>query len=126
MVADNIRIVRTLNQQVPSHSGVAIASDVDLGIFRARLVIERVFGPGQFFAALEPQPPEAARRLVLESGQLVKRIARRCGFGSEETTRRSFLRLLAITPQDYRAPVQLLNGLPWVGVSNQASSVRSI
>ncbi len=33
----------------------------------------------------------------------VKRIAQRCGFGSEETMRRSFLRLLAVTPQDYRS-----------------------
>jgi len=33
----------------------------------------------------------------------VKRIAQRCGFGSEETLRRSFLRIVAITPQDYRA-----------------------
>ena len=34
----------------------------------------------------------------------VKRIASRCGFGSEETMRRSFHRLMVITPQDYRAP----------------------
>jgi transcriptional regulator GlxA family with amidase domain len=33
----------------------------------------------------------------------VKRIAERCGFGSEETLRRSFGRLLAATPQDYRS-----------------------
>lgn len=33
----------------------------------------------------------------------VKRMAARCGFGSEETMRCSFKRLLAATPQDYRA-----------------------
>jgi AraC-like DNA-binding protein len=33
----------------------------------------------------------------------VKRISQRCGFGSEETMRLSFLRLLSATPQDYRA-----------------------
>jgi hypothetical protein len=38
---------------------------------------------------------EAARRLLSESRTPVKRIAQRCGFGSEETMRRSFLRLLA-------------------------------
>jgi transcriptional regulator GlxA family with amidase domain len=32
----------------------------------------------------------------------VNRISQRCGFGSEETMRRSFLRLLAATPQEYR------------------------
>jgi transcriptional regulator GlxA family with amidase domain len=46
---------------------------------------------------------EAARRLLSESRTPVKRIAQRCGFGSEETMRRSFLRLLAVTPQDYRS-----------------------
>jgi transcriptional regulator GlxA family with amidase domain len=46
---------------------------------------------------------EAATRLLLESRLPVKRIGLRCGFGSEETLRRSFLRLLAVTPQDYRS-----------------------
>ncbi|MGA7807849.1 GlxA family transcriptional regulator [Bradyrhizobium sp.] len=53
--------------------------------------------------AVERLRVEAARRLLLESRQPVKRISQRCGFGSEETMRRSFLRLLAVTPQDYRA-----------------------
>lgn len=43
---------------------------------------------------------EAARRL-LEQGMAVKRVAARCGFGSEETLRRAFLRLVGVTPQDY-------------------------
>jgi len=53
--------------------------------------------------AVERLRVEAARRLLTESRSPVKRIARRCGFGSEETMRRSFVRLLAVTPQDYRA-----------------------
>jgi transcriptional regulator GlxA family with amidase domain len=53
--------------------------------------------------AVERLRVEAARRLLSESGTPVKRISQRCGFGSEETMRRSFLRLLATTPQDYRA-----------------------
>ena len=53
--------------------------------------------------ALERLRVEAARRLLSESRLPVKRISQRCGFGSEETLRRSFLRLLASTPQDYRA-----------------------
>jgi len=53
--------------------------------------------------AVERLRVEAARRLLSESHLPVKRISRRCGFGSEETMRRSFLRLLAATPQDYRA-----------------------
>jgi transcriptional regulator GlxA family with amidase domain len=53
--------------------------------------------------AVERLRVEAARQLLSESRLPVKRICQRCGFGSEETMRRSFLRLLAVTPQDYRA-----------------------
>ena len=53
--------------------------------------------------AVERLRVEAARRLLSESRLPVKRISQRCGFGSEETMRRSFLRLLAATPQEYRA-----------------------
>jgi transcriptional regulator GlxA family with amidase domain len=53
--------------------------------------------------AIERLRVEAARRLLSESRTPVKRIAQRCGFGSEETMRRGFLRLLAVTPQDYRS-----------------------
>jgi transcriptional regulator GlxA family with amidase domain len=53
--------------------------------------------------AVERLRVEAARRLLSDTRQPVKRIAARCGFGSEETLRRSFVRLLAATPHDYRA-----------------------
>jgi transcriptional regulator GlxA family with amidase domain len=53
--------------------------------------------------AIEQLRLEAARRLLSESRQPLKRVAQRCGLGSEETMRRSFLRLLGVTPQDYRA-----------------------
>jgi transcriptional regulator GlxA family with amidase domain len=46
---------------------------------------------------------EGARRLLSDSRTPVKRIAQRCGFGAEETMRRSFLQLLAVTPPDYRS-----------------------
>jgi transcriptional regulator GlxA family with amidase domain len=52
--------------------------------------------------AVERLRVEAARRMLSETRQPVKRVSRRCGFGSEETMRRSFLRVLAATPQDYR------------------------
>jgi len=53
--------------------------------------------------AIERLRAEPARRLLSESRLPIKRIAQRCGFGAEETLRRSFTRLLAVTPQDYRA-----------------------
>jgi transcriptional regulator GlxA family with amidase domain len=51
--------------------------------------------------AVEQVRVEAARQMI-EAGRPVKRVAAQCGFGSEETLRRSFLRLLGATPQAYR------------------------
>jgi len=45
---------------------------------------------------------ETARRLLSDTGVPIKRIAVQCGFGSEETLRRSFLRAIGVTPQAYR------------------------
>ncbi len=45
---------------------------------------------------------EAARQYLVGGTDPTKRVAERCGFGSEETMRRSFLRELGITPRDYR------------------------
>jgi transcriptional regulator GlxA family with amidase domain len=53
--------------------------------------------------AVERLRVEGARRFLTDTRLPVKRIAQRCGFGSEETMRRSFLRLLSVAPQDYRA-----------------------
>jgi transcriptional regulator GlxA family with amidase domain len=53
--------------------------------------------------AVERLRVEGARRLLLDTRLPLKRISQRCGFGSEETMRRSFLRLLSATPQDYRS-----------------------
>ena len=44
-------------------------------------------------ASIERLQVEAARRLLAESGLPAKRISQRCGFGSQETMHRSFLRL---------------------------------
>ena len=45
---------------------------------------------------------ETARRQLADSTASIKRIAVQCGFGCEETLRRSFLRALSVTPQAYR------------------------
>lgn len=52
--------------------------------------------------AVERLRVEAARDLLARTQLPAKRIAMRCGFGSDETLRRSFARLLATTPQEYR------------------------
>jgi transcriptional regulator GlxA family with amidase domain len=88
-----------------------LASDLSLSVLAVQAgMSERSFSRhytqviGQTPArAIERLRVEAGRRLLSESRTPVKRIAQRCGFGSEETMRRSFLRLLAVTPQDYRS-----------------------
>ncbi|WP_184473346.1 GlxA family transcriptional regulator [Rhizobium esperanzae] len=51
--------------------------------------------------AIEDIRIETARRL-LDEGQSVARVSRRCGFGSEETMRRVFLRHFGTSPKAYR------------------------
>lgn len=46
---------------------------------------------------------EAARAQLASTRAPIKRIAERCGFGSEEALRRRFLRDVGIPPRDYRA-----------------------
>jgi transcriptional regulator GlxA family with amidase domain len=45
---------------------------------------------------------EAARQALGATALPMKRVARDCGFGSEETMRRGFLRILAVPPGAYR------------------------
>jgi transcriptional regulator GlxA family with amidase domain len=88
-----------------------LADDISLPVLASRAgMSERSFSrhyaeatgltPGR---AVERLRVEAARQLLSESRLPIKRISQRCGFGSEETMRRSFHRLLSATPQDYRA-----------------------
>ncbi len=53
--------------------------------------------------AVERLRTEEARRLLSDTSLPIKRVAQLCGFGSDETMRRSFLRLLRVSPQDYRS-----------------------
>lgn len=52
--------------------------------------------------AVERLRVEAARQALGETSLPVKRIARDCGFGSEETMRRGFIRVLSVSPSAYR------------------------
>ena len=54
---------------------------------------------------------EAARRRLEESDRSVELVAAECGFGTPETMRRAFLRLLATTPSDYRRRFRSSPGL---------------
>ena len=45
---------------------------------------------------------EAARRKLEENDLQVSQVARRCGFGTQETMRRTFIAELGVSPRDYR------------------------
>jgi len=49
---------------------------------------------------------EAARRDLEDSRYNTERIALRCGFGSAEVMRRNFVKLLSVSPSDYRSRFQ--------------------
>ncbi|HME90369.1 MAG TPA: helix-turn-helix domain-containing protein, partial [Myxococcaceae bacterium] len=53
--------------------------------------------------AIEQLRLEVARRALQQSGAGLKEIADRCGFSSAEVLRRTFLRVLHVTPSAYRA-----------------------
>ena len=62
--------------------------------------------------AVERLRVEAAQRLLSDTRLPVKRVAARCGFGSEETLRRSFVRLLAATLQVPMTPLSAAAATP--------------
>jgi transcriptional regulator GlxA family with amidase domain len=88
-----------------------LASDITLAVLASEAgMSERSFSRHYAEAtgmtparAVERLRVEAARQMLSDSSLPMKRVATKCGFGSEETMRRSFLRLLAVTPQEYRA-----------------------
>jgi transcriptional regulator GlxA family with amidase domain len=55
--------------------------------------------PGRFIERLRV---EAARQRLEESRAGLSQVARECGFGSADSMRRSFLRVLHVAPADYR------------------------
>ncbi|MCT7355373.1 helix-turn-helix transcriptional regulator, partial [Streptomyces sp. 15-116A] len=46
---------------------------------------------------------EAARRALTEGDEPLEAVARRCGFGTAETLRRTFHRRIGVAPSDYRS-----------------------
>ncbi len=75
--------------------------------------------PGRF---VERVRMEAARRLLEDTAQPVAHVAHACGFGTPETMRRTFLRLLAVGPAEYRrrfrgSPLQREEHAAWTSRS---------
>jgi transcriptional regulator GlxA family with amidase domain len=87
-----------------------LADDLSLPALAARAGMSERSFQRRYRAAMGTTPAraverlrvEAARRLLSDGDRSIKAVARACGFGSEETMRRSFLRLLEVSPQAYR------------------------
>lgn len=87
-LADDLTVERLAEQVAMSPRNFSRAFRRDVGVTPARFV-ERV-------------RVEAARRRLEDSTAAVEEIAAGCGFGTAETMRRTFLRVLRVTPSDYR------------------------
>ncbi len=98
--------LRTVQQWIVEHP------DADLGV--EALAARAAMSPRHFARAFSAQVGvtpgryvervrvEVARRRLEESRQPVERIAAGCGFGTPETMRRAFLRVLGVGPTEYR------------------------
>jgi transcriptional regulator GlxA family with amidase domain len=100
---DVIRDVQTFAIEHPGAdlSVSALASRAAMSERHFARVFTREVGstPARF---VERARVEAARRRLEESTESVEAVAAACGFGTAETMRRTFLRLLRTTPSDYR------------------------
>lgn len=61
---------------------------------------------------------EAAQRALAERNEPLETVARRCGFGSAETLRRSFQRVMGVAPSEYRDRFRTTDARHLEGVSS--------
>ena len=87
-LADNLTVPALAAQMGMSERSLLRHYRADMGTTPARTV--------------ERLRVEAARQRLSDDDLPIKAVVRSCGFGSEETMRRSFLRLLGVGPQAYR------------------------
>lgn len=98
-----IRVVQAHIDDHPDrdHSVAALAARASMSGRHFTRVFTAQVGeaPGQY---VERVRTEAARRALEDSTDTVAVVARRCGFGSAETLRRTFVKRLGISPDQYR------------------------
>lgn len=98
-----IRVVQAQVDEHPAddHSVPALAGRASMSPRHFTRVFTAQVGeaPGQY---VERVRTEAARRALEETSDNVAMVARRCGFGSAETLRRTFVKRLGIPPDQYR------------------------
>jgi transcriptional regulator GlxA family with amidase domain len=104
-----VRAVQTLVEASPGadHRMPALADAASMSVRHFARVFTSEVGetPGRF---VEGVRTEAARRDLETTDDTLDVIARRCGFGTAETLRRSFKRRLDVTPDAYRRRFRLV------------------
>ncbi|AXK85091.1 GlxA family transcriptional regulator [Nocardia farcinica] len=102
--ADGVRAVvdAVIADPAGDHSLPALAARAAMSERHLSRLFRRELGttPGRF---VERARVEAAQHLLEASTDPIPVVARRCGLGSEETLRRTFVKVLGVTPSDYRA-----------------------
>jgi transcriptional regulator GlxA family with amidase domain len=90
-----------LEQPVASHSVEAMAARAHMSPrhFARAFRAETGLTPARY---VERVRLEAARRRLEDSGEPIAAVAAACGFGTDETMRRAFLRTLEVGPAEYR------------------------
>jgi transcriptional regulator GlxA family with amidase domain len=94
-----------LEQPAGEHSVEAMAARAHLSPrhFARAFLAETGITPGRF---VERVRIEAARAHLEDTGEPIGAIAEACGFGTPETMRRTFLRVLSVGPAEYRRRFQ--------------------
>ncbi|AFP39748.1 AraC family transcriptional regulator [Mycolicibacterium smegmatis MC2 155] len=100
---DEIRLVQEVIEANPAapHTIDTLATSAAMSTrhFTRVFTSEVGEGPGRYVDRVRTQ---AARRQLEETTDTVAAIAARCGFGTPETMRRNFIRLLGVSPEAYR------------------------
>lgn len=78
--------------------------------FRRIFLDQTGITPGRF---VERVRVEAARELLERTITPIDAVAAGCGFGSPETMRRAFLRVVGVGPSDHRARFRSSSATPW-------------
>jgi transcriptional regulator GlxA family with amidase domain len=98
--------LRQVQRWIADHPGddltvAAMAAQADMSVRHFARSFREEIGvtPARY---VEQVRLEAARRLLEETDDGVEGVALRCGFGTAETMRRSFLRALHLSPAEYR------------------------
>ncbi|WP_214412042.1 GlxA family transcriptional regulator [Sphaerisporangium fuscum] len=100
------------------HTLAAMAAQVTVSERHLTRLFRREIGltPGQYVERIRV---EAAQALLETSAEPVASIARRCGLGSDETMRRTFLKVLGTTPTAYRQRFRSISHSPLIPKENR-------